>query len=44
MKEELELDIKECELFSVNEFPDRIEYTFWKKANLDIDRIRLHEG
>ena len=24
MKEELELDIKECELFSVNEFPDRI--------------------
>jgi len=44
MKEELELDIKECELFSVNEFPDRIEYTFWKKANLDIDRIRLYQG
>ncbi|MBW2078811.1 MAG: NUDIX hydrolase [Deltaproteobacteria bacterium] len=44
MKEELELDIKECQLFSVSEFPDRIEYTFWEKANLDIDRIRLHEG
>ena len=44
MKEEMELDIKECELFSVNELPDRIEYTFWKKTNLDIDRIRLHEG
>ena len=44
IKEEMELDIKECELFSVNELPDRIEYTFWKKTNLDIDRIRLHEG
>ena len=44
MKEELELDIKECRLFSVTEFPDRIEHTFWKKADFDIDGITLHEG
>ena len=23
---------------------DRIEYTFWKMANLDIERINLNEG
>jgi 8-oxo-dGTP diphosphatase len=44
MKEEMDLDIEGFHLFSVTEFPDRIEYTFWKKANLDIDRIRLTEG
>ena len=25
-------------------FPDRVEYTFWKKANLDLESINLHEG
>ena len=44
MKEEMDLDIEGFHLFSVTEFPDRIEYTFWKEANLDIDRIRLTEG
>ncbi|MBW2557126.1 MAG: hypothetical protein JRE07_09555, partial [Deltaproteobacteria bacterium] len=26
------------------EFTDRVEYTFWKRANLDIEKIDLREG
>ncbi len=44
MKEEMELELKDFSLFSIMEFPDRIEYTFWKKSNLDIEQITLHEG
>jgi 8-oxo-dGTP diphosphatase len=44
MQEEMELELENFSLFSVMEFPDRIEYTFWKKNNLDIERITLHEG
>ena len=44
MKEEMELPLNSFELFSVMEFDDRIEYTFWKKANFDIEKIKLHEG
>ena len=44
MKEEMDLTLKQFELFSVREFDDRIEYTFWEKANLDIEKINLHEG
>lgn len=44
MKEEMDLDIEGFHLFSVTEFPDRTEYTFWEKANLDIDKIQLTEG
>ncbi|MBA4369693.1 MAG: NUDIX hydrolase [Desulfobacterium sp.] len=44
MREEMELELENFSLFSVMEFPDRIEYTFWKKSNLDIERITLHEG
>ena len=44
MKEEMELDLKHFSLFSIVDFRDRIEYTFWKKSNLDINRITLHEG
>ena len=44
MKEEMELPLNSFELLSVMEFDDRIEYTFWKKANLDIEKINLHEG
>jgi len=44
MKEELDLDIKGFCLFSVNEFPDRIEHTFWQRMNLELDKITLHEG
>ncbi len=44
MKEEINLDLEEFQLFSVIEFVDRMEYTFWKKADLDIKRIQLNEG
>ena len=44
MKEEMDLDLEEFQLLSVMEFADRVEYTFWKKANLDIQSITLHEG
>ena len=44
MKEEMDLTLVEFELFSQIEFEDRIEYTFWARANLDIDKIDLTEG
>ena len=44
MKEEMDLTLKQFELFSVMEFDDRIEYTFWTKVNFDIEKITLHEG
>jgi 8-oxo-dGTP diphosphatase len=44
MKEEMDLDIDEFELFSKIEFEDRIEYSFWARADFDIDNIELTEG
>jgi 8-oxo-dGTP diphosphatase len=44
MQEEMELELKIFFLFSIMEFTDRIEYTFWKKSNFDIEFITLHEG
>lgn len=44
MKEEMGLDLKDFQLFCKKEFDDRIEYTFWKKQNLDINKITLLEG
>ncbi len=44
MKEEMDLDLKGFHSFCIKEFSDRTEYTFWKKANLDIDKIQLKEG
>ena len=44
MKEEMNLELEAFYLFSVMEFDDRIEYTFWKRANLDIKNIELKEG
>ena len=44
MKEEMDLDLKEFSLFSVTEFVDRLEYTFWKKINLNIEETKLNEG
>ncbi|MBP1738131.1 MAG: hydrolase, partial [Deltaproteobacteria bacterium] len=34
MKEEMGLELEGFELFSVKESSDRIEYTFWKSADL----------
>jgi 8-oxo-dGTP diphosphatase len=44
MGEELDISLGEFDLFSVNEISDRIEYTFWKKVNFDINQLTLHEG
>jgi len=44
MQEEIDLQLEGFKLFSVQEFDDRIEYTFWKKKNLDISQITLREG
>jgi 8-oxo-dGTP diphosphatase len=44
MREEMDLLLDDFALFSVQEFEDRIEYTFWKKKNMDISSIMLHEG
>jgi 8-oxo-dGTP diphosphatase len=44
MREEMDLQLEDFKLFSVQEFDDRIEYTFWKKKNLDISQITLCEG
>jgi 8-oxo-dGTP diphosphatase len=44
MKEEMGLDLEGVELFSVKEFSDRFEYTFWKRADLNIEDIVLQEG
>jgi 8-oxo-dGTP diphosphatase len=44
MKEEMDIDLADFEFFSVEEFEDRIEHTFWKMDNLNIDKITLTEG
>ena len=44
MNEELNLTLDQFDLFSVDEFEDRIEYTFWKRINFDIDQVKLNEG
>ena len=44
MKEELNLMLDDFDLFSVDEFKDRTEYTFCKKVYFDIDRLKLNEG
>ncbi len=44
MEEELNTILDGFDPFSVDEFKDRIEYTFWKKVNFDIDLLKLNEG
>lgn len=44
IQEEFGLAIKDFELFEVREFSDRLEYTYWQRADFDIDRINLTEG
>ncbi|RPI75525.1 MAG: NUDIX domain-containing protein [Desulfobacteraceae bacterium] len=44
MQEEIGLDLDDFSLFRVYDFIDRTEYAFWKKIDLDIDRIQLTEG
>ncbi|MCK5098507.1 MAG: NUDIX hydrolase [Desulfobacteraceae bacterium] len=44
MKEEMGLNLQAFEEFKIVEFADRMEYVFWKKKNLDINKIELTEG
>ncbi len=44
MKEEMDIDLSNFHKFSVYNFPDRTEYVYWKKANIDIATINLMEG
>ena len=44
MKEELNIKIVDFRLFEKYNFPDRLEYTFWKTSNLSIDSLPLNEG
>jgi len=44
MKEEMDLTLEDFERFSIMEFADRVEVTFWKRADLDIEKIDLREG
>ena len=44
MKEEMNLDLHDFQLLCQTEFDDRIEYTYWKKADLNTDEIDLMEG
>ncbi len=44
MKEEIGLALEGFALFVITQMPDRTEFTFWKRADLDIDAIDLTEG
>ena len=44
MQEEIGVNLVGFQLFERAEFPDRTEYTFWKRENLDIQRLILTEG
>jgi len=44
IREEIGIALDRFGLFSVRDFADRTEFTFWKRANLDIDLIALAEG
>ena len=44
MMEEIEVNVEGCRLFKVYEFSDRTEHVFTMNAELDIERMVLHEG
>jgi 8-oxo-dGTP diphosphatase len=44
MKEEIGIDIGNPQLFKSYDLKDRIEFTFWKKADFRIEDIKLNEG
>jgi len=44
MREELGVDLEGFRLFCIREFADRIEHTFWKHSDLEIETIKLTEG
>ncbi len=44
MKEEINFDLQDFQLFCQKELDDWIEYVYWKKINLNISEIDLMEG
>lgn len=44
IREEIGLELCDFELFEMREFPDRLEHTFWKRLNLEIEKTVLTEG
>lgn len=44
MHEEIEIILDNPKLFNVYDMDDRLEYTFWKEADLDISALKLNEG
>ena len=44
MWEEIEFELDNPRLFNVYDMDDRLEYTFWKQADLDTTALTLHEG
>jgi len=44
MQEEIEIVLDNPKLFNVYDMNDRVEYTFWKEADLDITALKLNEG
>ena len=44
IEEELGLVLTGPVLFEKREFQDRVEFTFWQRADFDVEHIRLTEG
>lgn len=44
IKEEIDYDLRNPQLFKVTNFDDRIEHTYFKRADLEIRDVRLTEG
>lgn len=44
IKEEIELEISKPELFKIYNMENRIEHTFWMKADINIDITPVNEG
>jgi 8-oxo-dGTP diphosphatase len=44
MKEEIGYQLESPKLFNIYDLDDRIECTFWQRANFDIQKINLQEG
>ena len=44
IKEEMNLELRDFQLLCQKEFDDRVEYTYWKRENLNIPDIKLMEG
>ena len=44
LMEEIELDLKDFELFKIYKWPNSKEAVFYAKLDIDINKINLHEG